>query len=108
MLDLDLKRVAQLQQRLAARQLREEDFEILPELLASFRQLVQWLSEEDLTEERLQALLLGSTPEAVEAARGESPNSPRRVRDSQAARTLRDCLGTRGCGRRRHLARSAL
>jgi hypothetical protein len=86
MLDLDPQRVAQLQQRLAARQLREEDFEILPELLASFRQLVQWLSEEDMTEERLQALLLGSTPEAAEAARGESPNSPP-PRAGQSGRT---------------------
>lgn len=76
MLKLDPQRVAELQQRLAARQLREEDFALLPELLASFRQLVQWLSEEDLSEDRLQALWLGSTPEAAEAACGESPNSP--------------------------------
>ena len=86
MLDLDPQRVAQLQQRLAARQLREEDFEILPELLASFRQLVQWLSEADLTEERLQVLLLGSTREAAEAALGESPNSPP-PRPGQSSRT---------------------
>jgi len=86
MLDLDPQRVAELQQRLAARQLRAEDFEILPALLASFRQLVPWLSEEDLTEERLQALLLGSTREAAEAALGESPNSPP-PRAGQSGRT---------------------
>ena len=33
MLPLDPQRVAELQRRLAARQLREEDFEILPDLL---------------------------------------------------------------------------
>jgi hypothetical protein len=89
MLPLDPKRVAELPRRLAARALREEDFQILPDLLAWFRQLVPWLSEEDLTEERLQALLLGSTPEAAEAARGESPNSspPRPEQSSRA--TLR-------------------
>jgi len=75
MLKLDPQRVAQLQQRLAARALREEDFEILPELLASFGQLIQWLSDEDMTEERLQSLRLESTPEAAAAARGERTNS---------------------------------
>jgi len=70
----DPKRVAELQRRLAARQLREEDFQILPDLLAWFRQLGQWLSEEDLTEERLQALLLGSSPEVEEAAPAETTN----------------------------------
>jgi hypothetical protein len=61
MLKLDPQRVAQLQQRLAARALREEDFEILPELRASFGQLIQWLSDEDMTEERLQSLLRESS-----------------------------------------------
>ena len=83
MLKLDPQRVAQLQQRLAARELREEDFEILPELLASFRQLIQWLSDEDMTEERLQSLLRQSTPEGAAAARGERTNSsPPRSRRS--------------------------
>ena len=83
MLKLDPQRVAQLQQRLAARALREEDFEILPELLASFHQLIQWLSDEDLTEERLQSLLRQSTPEAAAAACGERTNSsPLRSRRS--------------------------
>ena len=57
MLPLDPQRVAELQRRLAARSLREEDFQILPDLLAWFGQLGQLLSEEDLTEERLQASL---------------------------------------------------
>ncbi len=74
MLPLDPKRVAELQRRLAARQLREEDFQILPDLLAWFRQLGRLLSEEDLTEERLQASLLGRTPEAEEAAPAEKTN----------------------------------
>ncbi len=73
MLFLDPKRIAELRQRLAARQLREEDFEILPALLASHRQLAQWLSEEGMTEERLQALLLGALREGAEAAPGERP-----------------------------------
>lgn len=74
MLPLDPQRVAELQRRLAARQLREEDFQILPDLLAWFRQLGQLLSEEDLTEERLQASLLGSAPEVEEAASAEKTN----------------------------------
>jgi len=37
MLPLDPKRVAELQRRLAARSLREEEFQILPDLLAWFR-----------------------------------------------------------------------
>jgi hypothetical protein len=72
---LDPQRVAELQRRLAARSLREEDFQILPDLLAWFRQLGQLLSsEEDLTEERLQASLLGSAPEVEEAAPTKSTN----------------------------------
>jgi hypothetical protein len=74
MLPLDPQRVAELQRRLAARQLREEDFQILPDLLAWFRQLGQWLSEEDLPEERLPALRLGSAPEVEEAAPAERTN----------------------------------
>jgi hypothetical protein len=74
MLPLDPKRVAELQRRLAARQLREEDFQILPDLLAWFRQLAQWLTEEELTEERLQAWLLGSTLEVEEPAPAEKTN----------------------------------
>ena len=66
---VDPHRVAELQRRLAARQLREEDFQILPDLRAWFRQLGQWLSsEEDLTDERLQASLLDSAPEVEEVA----------------------------------------
>jgi hypothetical protein len=74
MLPLDPQRVAELQRRLAAHSLREEDFQILPDLLAWFRQLGQLLSEEDLTEERLQALLLGSTPAGEEPAPAEKTN----------------------------------
>jgi hypothetical protein len=74
MLPLDPKRVAELQRRLAARQLREEDFQMLPDLLAWFRQLGQLLSKEDLTEERLQAWLGGRTLEGEEAAPAESTN----------------------------------
>jgi hypothetical protein len=74
MLPLDPQRVAELQRRLAARQLREEDFQILPDLLAWFRQLGQLLSEADLTEERLQAALLGSASEGEEAASAEKTN----------------------------------
>ena len=68
MLPVDPQRVAELQRHLAARSLCEEDFQILPDLLAWFRQLGQWLSEDELTEERLQALLLGSGPEKEAAA----------------------------------------
>ena len=87
MLPLDPKRVAELQRRLAARALREEDFQILPDLLAWFRQLTQWLSEEDLTEERLQALLLGSTLEVEERAPAERTNrrAPRPGRSGRSA-----------------------
>ena len=86
MLPLDPKRVAELQRRLAARSLREEDFQILPDLLAWFRQLAQGLSEDDVTEEQLQALLLGSLPEGEEAAPAESTN--RRVpRPGRSGRT---------------------
>ena len=87
MLPLDPKRVAELQRRLAARSLREEDFQILPDLLAWFRQLGQWLSEEDLTEERLHASRLGSASEVEEAAPAEKTNrrAPRPGRSGRSA-----------------------
>jgi len=87
MLPLDPQRVAELQRRLAARQLREEDFQILPDLLAWFRQLGQWLSAEDLTDERLQGLLSGSTPEVEEPAPAERTNrrEPRPGRSGRSA-----------------------
>jgi hypothetical protein len=97
MLPLDPKRVAELQRRLAARQLREEDFQILPDLLAWFRQLGQLLSEEDLTEERLQASLLGSASEVEEGAPAESAN--RRAR--RPGRSVRSAAGKRSRNRRR-------
>lgn len=74
MLPVDPQRIAELQRRLAARQLREEDFQILPDLLAWFRQLGQLLSEEDLTEERLRASLLDSVQAEEEAAPAEKTN----------------------------------
>jgi hypothetical protein len=87
MLPLDPQRVAELQRRLAARQLREEDFQILPDLLAWFRQLGQLRSEEGVTEERLQALLLGSRPEVEEASPGKKTNrsASRRGRSNRSA-----------------------
>jgi hypothetical protein len=60
MFELDPQRVAELPPRLDARALREEDFEILPALRASSRQLAPWVSEEGLTDERLQALIWGA------------------------------------------------
>jgi len=97
MLPLDPKRVAELQRRLAARALREEDFQILPDLLAWFRQLAQWLSEEDLTEERLQAALLGRASEVEEGAPAEIAN--RRAR--RPGRSARSAAGKRSRNRRR-------
>jgi len=97
MLPLDPKRVAELQRRLAARSLREEDFQILPDLLAWFRQLGQLLSEEDLTEERLQAALLGSASEVEEGEPAESDN--RRAR--RPGRSARSAAGKRSRNRRR-------
>jgi len=97
MLPLDPKRVAELQRRLAARSLREEDFQILPDLLAWFRQLGQLLSEEDLTEERLQAALLGSASEVEEGEPAESGN--RRAR--RPGRSARSAAGKRSRNRRR-------
>ena len=85
MLPVEPQRVAELQRRLAARQLREEDFALLPDLLAWFRQLGQWLSEDELTEERLQALLLCSGPEGEEAAPAERTNR-RASRPGQSGR----------------------
>ena len=96
MLPLDPQRVAELQRRLAARQLREEDFQILPDLLAWFRQLGQWLSEEDLTEERLQAVLLGRTPAGEGAAPAESTNG----RVPRPGRSGRSGTGKRSRNRR--------
>ena len=96
MLPLDPKRVAELQRRLAARSLREEDFQILPDLLAWFRQLAQGLSEDDVTEEQLPALLLGSLPEGEEAAPAESTN--RRV--PRPGRSGRSGTGKRSRNRR--------
>lgn len=58
---LDSQRVAELRPRLDAGALREADFEILPTLRASSRQLAQWVSEEGLADERLQALIWGAT-----------------------------------------------
>lgn len=86
MLPWEPPRVAALQRRLAARQLREEDFQILPDLLAWFRQLGQLLSEADLTEERLQAGLLGRTAGAEEAAPTEKTNR-RAPRPGQSGRS---------------------
>jgi hypothetical protein len=97
MLPLDPKRVAELQRRLAARSLREEDFQILSDLLAWFRQLGQLLSEEDLTEERLQAALLGSASEVEEGESAESDN--RRAR--RPGRSARSAAGKRSRNRRR-------
>jgi len=97
MLPLDPKRVAELQRRLAARALREEDFQILPDLLAWFRQLGQVLSEEALTEERLQAALLGSASEVEEGEPAESDN--RRAR--RPGRSARSAAGKRSRNRRR-------
>jgi hypothetical protein len=97
MLPLDPQRVAELQRRLAARQLREEDFRLLPDMLAWFRQLGQLLSEEDLTEERLQAALLGRAPEVEEGAPAESAN--RRAR--RPGRSARSAAGKRSRNRRR-------
>ena len=97
MLPLDPQRVAELQRRLAARQLREEDFRILPDMLAWFRQLGQLLSEEDVTEERLQASLLGRAPEVEEGVPAESAN--RRAR--RPGRSARSAAGKRSRNRRR-------
>jgi len=97
MLPLDPQRVAELQRRLAARSLREEDFQILPDLLAWFRQLGQWLSKDELTEEQRQGLLLGSTPVAEQAAPAEKPN--RRAR--RPRRSARSAAKKRSRNRRR-------
>jgi hypothetical protein len=97
MLPLDPQRVAELQRRLAARQLREEDFQILPDLLAWFRQLGQWLSKDELTEERRQDLPVGSTPAAEQAAPAEKPN--RRAR--RPRRSARSAAKKRSRNRRR-------
>jgi hypothetical protein len=94
---LDPKRVAELPRRLAARQLREEDFQILPDLPAWFRQLGQLLSEEELTEERLHASLLGRAAEVEEGAPAESAN--RRAR--RPGRSARSAAGKRSRNRRR-------
>jgi hypothetical protein len=79
--------VPELQRRLAARALREENFQILPDLPASFRQLAQWLSEEHWTEERLQGLRLGSTLVGEEPAPTEKTNrrAPRPGRSGRSA-----------------------
>jgi hypothetical protein len=61
MFELDPQRVVERQPRWDAGALREEDFEILPALLASARQLAPWVSEEGLTDECLQALTWGAT-----------------------------------------------
>jgi hypothetical protein len=97
MLPLDPQRVTELQRRLAARQLREEDFQILPDVLAWFRQRGQLPSEEDLTEERLQASLLGRASEVEEGAPAESAN--RRAR--RPGRSARSAAGKRSRKRRR-------
>jgi len=76
---LDPQRVAELQRRLAARQLREEDFQILPDLRAWFRPRGQLRSAEDLTEERLQASRLGRAPEGEEAAPAQKRSRNRRA-----------------------------
>lgn len=90
---MDPPRVAELQRRLAARSLGEEDFQILPDLLAWFGQLGQWLSKDELTEEQRQDLPLGSTPAAEQAAPAEKPNRrarrPRRSGRSAAKKRSR-------------------
>ena len=86
MLPVDPQRIAELQRRLAARALCEEDFQILPDLLAWFRQLGQLLSEEDLTEERLQAWLLDSSQAEEQAPPAEKTNrrGPRAERSGRS------------------------
>lgn len=87
MLPVDPQRIAELQRRLAARSLCEEDFQILPDLLAWFRQLGQLLSEEDLTEERLQAWLLDSSQAEEQAAPAEKTNR-RGLRAERSGRSV--------------------
>ena len=60
MFELELQRVTEQGTRLYAGALREADFEILPTLRASSRQLAPWVSEEGMTDERLQALTWGA------------------------------------------------
>jgi hypothetical protein len=74
MLKLSQDQVEQLRRRLAAKQLREEDFEIFSALLASHRQVNQWTREEDMTVDRLRELVLGTTSES--SASNASPDSP--------------------------------
>jgi hypothetical protein len=83
MWDWDPERVEELLHRATTGGLRPEDVAIMRSALSAHRQLVQWVSEEGMTDDRLQALVLGlvseSPPAAHDPNHGGKDDRPRRT-----------------------------
>lgn len=69
-IDLDASAVAELRQRIAARQLSERDYEIFAAILATYRFLVNRLTSKRITIPRLKKLLFGASTETTAAVLG--------------------------------------
>lgn len=69
-IDLDASAVAELRQRIAARQLSERDYEIFAAILATYRFLVNLLTSKRITIPRLKKLLFGASTETTAAVLG--------------------------------------
>jgi hypothetical protein len=78
-IELDAQAVGEIQQRIAARQLSERDYEIFAAILATYYFLVNLLTQKKISIARLKKLLFGARTETTEAVLGgvaEGATSP--------------------------------
>jgi hypothetical protein len=73
-IELDAPAVAEIRQRIAARQLTEQDYEIFTAILAAYCFLVNLLTSKRITIARLKKLLFGARTETTEAVLGSVAN----------------------------------
>jgi transposase len=73
-IELDAPAVAEIRQRIAARQLTERDYEIFTAILAAYCFLVNLLTSKRITIARLKKLLFGARTETTEAVLGSVAN----------------------------------
>jgi hypothetical protein len=73
-IELDAPAVAEIRQRIAARQLTEQDYEIFTAILAAYCFLVNLLTSKRITIARLKKLLFGVRTETTEAVLGSVTN----------------------------------
>jgi transposase len=71
-LELDAPTVAQIQQRIAARQLEEPDYEVFAATLANHWYLLNLLTQKKISIGRLKKLLFGARTETTEAVLGSA------------------------------------